>query len=259
MENNIQEELIRQIREEAGREQDALKGEAAFDDDSESLQAQMAKEIREEVHSQMINDMSAQAKDELARQIRNDLKAEYTEQVREDIRKQEAGRIREEIRQELEEETRREIRQELEGQIREEVRQELEEEFRGEIAGRAGAAMPDEKQDSADTSGSESSEPMACLVRTKAGEVIGLGVNAFVLGKMEDCCDYVIPGNSSVSRIHAIIRYSEKTGNYFIVDCNATNHVFLDGWQIPPERPVTLEDGMHIHLATEEFIFRLNK
>ena len=36
-----------------------------------------------------------------------------------------------------------------------------------------------------------------------------------------------------------------------------TNHIYLNGRQIEAEQPETLEDGMHIHLALEEFVFQL--
>ncbi len=98
---------------------------------------------------------------------------------------------------------------------------------------------------------------MPCLMRRRTGEVIGLDKCTYILGKSDACCDYVILGNNSVSRIHAIIKYNETEDKYYIIDCNSTNHVFLDGRQIPQEYPAVLRDGVHVHLATEGFIFRL--
>ena len=98
---------------------------------------------------------------------------------------------------------------------------------------------------------------MPYLIRKKTGEIISLNKQTFIIGKLDTCCDYVIRGNRAISRLHAVIKYKEDTDVYFIVDCNSTNHIYLNGRQIEAEQPETLEDGMHIHLALEEFVFLL--
>ena len=137
---------------------------------------------------------------------------------------------------------------ELREQIREETRRELETELRESIR-----AELEEEQAQAETS----DEKMPYLIRKKTGEIISLNKQTFIIGKLDTCCDYVIRGNRAISRLHAVIKYKEDTDVYFIVDCNSTNHIYLNGRQIEAEQPETLEDGMHIHLALEEFVFQL--
>ena len=137
---------------------------------------------------------------------------------------------------------------ELREQIREETRRELETELKESIR-----AELEEEQAQAETS----DEKMPYLIRKKTGEIISLNKQTFIIGKLDTCCDYVIRGNRAISRLHAVIKYKEDTDVYFIVDCNSTNHIYLNGRQIEAEQPETLEDGMHIHLALEEFVFQL--
>lgn len=152
------------------------------------------------------------------------------------------------MRNQLREDMRRELEKELREQIREETRRELETELRESIR-----AELEEEQAQAETS----DEKMPYLIRKKTGEIISLNKQTFIIGKLDTCCDYVIRGNRAISRLHAVIKYKEDTDAYFIVDCNSTNHIYLNGRQIEAEQPETLEDGMHIHLALEEFVFQL--
>ena len=152
------------------------------------------------------------------------------------------------MRSQLWEDMRRELEKELREQIREETRRELETELRESIR-----AELEEEQAQAETS----DEKMPYLIRKKTGEIISLNKQTFIIGKLDTCCDYVIRGNRAISRLHAVIKYKEDTDVYFIVDCNSTNHIYLNGRQIEAEQPETLEDGMHIHLALEEFVFQL--
>ena len=103
----------------------------------------------------------------------------------------------------------------------------------------------------------EADEKSSYLIRKKTGEIIQLNKQTFIIGKLDTCCDYVIRGNNAISRLHAVIKYREDSDSYFIVDCNSTNHTYLNGRRIEAEQPVELKDGMHIHLALEEFIFQL--
>lgn len=152
------------------------------------------------------------------------------------------------MRNQLREDMRRELEKELREQIREETRRELETELRESIR-----AELEEEQAQAEIS----DEKMPYLIRKKTGEIISLNKQTFIIGKLDTCCDYVIRGNRAISRLHAVIKYKEDTDVYFIVDCNSTNHIYLNGRQIEAEQPETLEDGMHIHLALEEFVFQL--
>ena len=95
----------------------------------------------------------------------------------------------------------------------------------------------------------------AYLVRRRTGEGINLQQDIFIIGKIPFCCDYLVADNPAVSRIHAIIRYNSEEKKFYIFDCRATNHVYINGKRIAPEEAVQLHDLDRIHLATEEFIY----
>lgn len=102
--------------------------------------------------------------------------------------------------------------------------------------------------------GKEERKP-AFLLRRKTGEIVPVTGDPFIIGKVPFVCDYVVNNNRTLSRIHAILRYSKEEEQYYIIDCNSTNHIYLDGKRIEDSEPVRLSDKIHIHLATEEFIF----
>ena len=174
--------------------------------------------------------------------------AEYMRrQLREDMRRELKEELTEQLRQEVTEDVRRELENELRAQIREETRKELEAELRESIRAEIEAEQAAEPEN----------EKMSYLIRKKTGEIISLNKQTFIIGKLDTCCDYVIRGNKAISRLHAVIKYKEDTDSYVIVDCNSTNHIYLNGRQIEAEQPEALTDGMHIHLALEEFVFQL--
>lgn len=174
--------------------------------------------------------------------------AEYMRrQLREDMRKELKEELTEQLRQEVTADVRRELENELRAQIREETRKELEAELRESIRAEIEAEQAAEPEN----------EKMSYLIRKKTGEIISLNKQTFIIGKLDTCCDYVIRGNKAISRLHAVIKYKEDTDSYVIVDCNSTNHIYLNGRQIEAEQPEVLTDGMHIHLALEEFVFQL--
>ena len=75
------------------------------------------------------------------------------------------------------------------------------------------------------------------------------------IGKKIGYSDYIIQGNSAVSRIHAdIIR---KDDTFYIRDKGSTNGTFIDGVRIPPQEEIELFDGDEIKLANECFEFHL--
>ena len=96
----------------------------------------------------------------------------------------------------------------------------------------------------------------AFLLRSGKGEIFSLADDVFIIGKNPKFCDYVISDNPAISKLHAIIRYDEADDSYYIVDCDSTNHTYLNGKKIPSEQAVKLEDQMVIHMASEAFIFR---
>lgn len=173
------------------------------------------------------------------------------ERIREELRREVMAEVHKELRADVMEEVREELREEVRAEVREELRAEVTEEVRRELRAQMMAEASSEPAPDVQGGG------VPYLIRRKTGEVIQLNKHTFIIGKLKTCCDYTISNNNAISRLHAVIKYREASDDYFIVDCNSTNHIYLDGRQIPAEQPVTLKNGMHIHLALEEFVFQI--
>lgn len=67
--------------------------------------------------------------------------------------------------------------------------------------------------------------------------------------------DYVIYGNTTVSRKHAEI--IKRGRHYFICDKGSTNKTYVEGKEIRPEEFVEIHNGTRIKISNEEFTFHL--
>jgi len=99
------------------------------------------------------------------------------------------------------------------------------------------------------------------LVRKSTGEQVPLPEkidknHPFTIGKEYGKVNYVISGDSTVSRQHASI-YRVGT-SYYIEDNQSRNHTYVDGEAIQPYRKALLEDGVTIRLSDVEFVFHQN-
>lgn len=90
------------------------------------------------------------------------------------------------------------------------------------------------------------------LSRKKSKENINIYAPVFKIGKSEDGNDYAISDNRAISRRHAEIHV--RNNQYFIVDCNSTNGVKINGKKIKPSVEYKIKRGDKIHLANEEFL-----
>ena len=102
---------------------------------------------------------------------------------------------------------------------------------------------------------SNAREARPMLTRKKNNEQILLNKPVFKIGKQQGYADYVIRDNGAISRSHANI--ISRDGNYYVVDTNSTNHVYVNGKAIACNEEVPIESGMTIRLADEEFRFSL--
>lgn len=93
------------------------------------------------------------------------------------------------------------------------------------------------------------------LIRESSGEEIPLKKEIFVIGKDADSVDYVIYGNTTVSRKHAEI--IKRGRHYFICDKGSTNKTYVEGKEIRPEEFVEIHNGTRIKISNEEFTFHL--
>lgn len=94
------------------------------------------------------------------------------------------------------------------------------------------------------------------LIREANHEEIQINKAVFRIGKASDCVDYAIKDNKAISRIHADI-ISRENG-YFIVDQGSKNHTYLNGNCIQERLEAQINDGDHLKLANEEFVFHMS-
>lgn len=90
------------------------------------------------------------------------------------------------------------------------------------------------------------------LRKAKNNEQISITSAIFRIGKSKDENNYVINDNPAISRRHAEILY--KSNNYFVIDRNSTNGVFLNNKKIKSGIEYKLKSGDTLRFANEEFI-----
>ena len=96
-------------------------------------------------------------------------------------------------------------------------------------------------------------QPEAYLIRRKDNAHITLCIPRLRIGRNLREVDYVIRDNSAIGRHHADIVFHD--GEYFIIDLNSTNHVYVNGTMIPQNQEIHLQNQSTIRLADEEFTF----
>lgn len=100
-----------------------------------------------------------------------------------------------------------------------------------------------------------SDEPV--LINKASGIRISINRENFFIGKERILNDYFIGNNSAISRKHAeIIR---KEGKYYIRDLSSSNHIYINGRQIIPEKNYELTNGMLINIGDESFMFSVKE
>lgn len=94
---------------------------------------------------------------------------------------------------------------------------------------------------------------IAWLIREKTNEKIELQKETVKLGRSSERCDYVIEGNSTIGRLHAIVR--RQNSEYVVVDNDSKNKTYLNGDELEANRPYNLKNGDSIKLVNERFTF----
>lgn len=92
----------------------------------------------------------------------------------------------------------------------------------------------------------------AYVKRLKTNELIMIDQEEFILGKGTKA-DYIISGNSAISRNHALIY--QKNDEYYLKDLNSSNHTYINDQLVQSD--VKLQDGMEFKMADEMFKFIL--
>lgn len=99
-----------------------------------------------------------------------------------------------------------------------------------------------------------SSAKRVYLIKKNNGEKIVINKPSFVIGKGNGC-DYIITGNSAISRKHAELRIEK--GSVYIVDKKSTNKTYINGNVIQPEIMTKINNGDNIKAANEEFLLSI--
>lgn len=75
----------------------------------------------------------------------------------------------------------------------------------------------------------------------------------FSVGKLKEEADYVLKDNS-VSRLHA--RFYKEGKSIYLMDMNSTNGTYKNGFRIPPNEKILLEEGDEIAFGQIRFCYR---
>jgi pSer/pThr/pTyr-binding forkhead associated (FHA) protein len=92
------------------------------------------------------------------------------------------------------------------------------------------------------------------MIRKKNNEKVIIDKPVYRIGKEKSYVDYFIGDNTAISRSHANI--INRDGEYFMVDTNSTNHVYINGAMIPKNTETKISHGDTLKLANEEFEFK---
>lgn len=93
------------------------------------------------------------------------------------------------------------------------------------------------------------------LVRQKNNERVLINSNEFWIGKDPMNVNYCIFDNTAISRKHAKI--VSRNNEFFIIDNHSTNHVYVNGVMIEPDREVKLISDTNVRLSDEDFRFSI--
>lgn len=91
------------------------------------------------------------------------------------------------------------------------------------------------------------------LRRIKTGEEVPVPTGDFVLGRSETLADYVITGNKTIGRKHAMITVQDDGCS--IVDLESLNKTRINDIELLPNVSYELNEGDVIGLSNEQFLF----
>ena len=102
---------------------------------------------------------------------------------------------------------------------------------------------PKPEETPAPPSGEKPGQPFSAkLVLLYSGSQIQVNRPDFLIGRSRDC-DFVLSGNDSISKRHAIIRYDENKGQSTLIDRGSKNGTKLNGQMLLPDCPYPLKPG----------------
>ena len=180
------------------------------------------------------------------------------EEARQKAEEEARQRAEEEARRKAEEAARRKAEEEARRKAEEEARQRAEEEARRKAEEEVQRRAEEEARRKAEEERRKAEEEARkrvshLLRREKTGEWIPISKARFVIGRSDRSADYVVRGNQSVSRTHAVLTLED--GVCRITDCHSLNHTYLNGRVLTPDQPYELHPGDAVRIYNEGFVY----
>lgn len=180
------------------------------------------------------------------------------EEARQKAEEEARQRAEEEARRKAEEAARRKAEEAARRKAEEEARRKAEEEARRKAEEEAQRRAEEEARRKAEEERRKAEEEARkrvshLLRREKTGEWIPISKARFVIGRSDRSADYVVRGNQSVSRTHAVLTLED--GVCRITDCHSLNHTYLNGRVLTPDQPYELHPGDAVRIYNEGFVY----
>ena len=206
---------------------------------------------REEEARQKAEEEARQKAEEEARQrAEEEARRKAEEEARRKAEEEARRKAEEEARRKAEEEARRKAEEEACRKAEEEARRKAEEEVQRRAEEEARRKAEEERRKAEEEARKRVSH---LLRREKTGEWIPISKARFVIGRSDRSADYVVRGNQSVSRTHAVLTLED--GVCRITDCHSLNHTYLNGRVLTPDQPYELHPGDAVRIYNEGFVY----
>lgn len=93
------------------------------------------------------------------------------------------------------------------------------------------------------------------LIHPGSNQQVEVTKTPFIVGRKQNECDFVIKNNRSVSKKHLIIK--SKDGRVFLYDNYSTNHVLVNGVEIPAGSDYEIFSQCTIEIGSEKIILSM--
>lgn len=128
---------------------------------------------------------------------------------------------------------------------------------RGEYVVEAYTQISDYNSDSTDILSTEQIDGLTKLhqlLHMKTGNIIQITNMGITFGRSSKDANYVIEGNSNITRCHALVYVYED--NMYVRDNNSTNGTYVNNKQAAPQIDVKLNVGDEVRFADEKFVVK---
>ena len=212
----------------------------------------------EEARQKAVEEARQRAEEEARRKAEEAARRKAEEEARRKAEEEARRKAEEEARRKAEEEARRKAEEEARRKAEEEARRKAEEAARRKAEEEVQRRAEEEARRKAEEERRKAEEEARkrvshLLRREKTGEWIPISKARFVIGRSDRSADYVVRGNQSVSRTHAVLTLED--GVCRITDCHSLNHTYLNGRVLTPDQPYELHPGDAVRIYNEGFVY----